>query len=218
MKLSAFSFRQICLCVGLLSLTVPTIARAIPVSSNASMLLIAQATSRAAQAYKSQALGFQIGIPQNYTVDASQEKQGIITLRNQSAPSAVGSDQPAPSAVPGNQPPFVTGEKPQITAEDKIRVATFANPNRLSAEAWAKQNQAQSFFNGIQGQPQQRRFAGQPALTYSWCSSEICGDNIVLPSRDGKQIIVLSALYDYPGDAVRWDFQKIAGQFRFTRR
>lgn len=217
MKAITLSIQQICLYAGLLSLSIPLVAHATPVLSNPSMFLIAQANSRSAQAFQSRELGFRIEVPQNYTIDRSQERQGIITFRNEATPAAVGSDQPAPAVPTENQTAAVTGDEPQVSPSDKIQVRTFDNPKRLSAADWAKQNDAQSFLSARQSEIQQRRFAGQPAISYSWCSNTVCGDNIVLPSRDRRRIIVLSALYDFPGDSVRWDFQRIAGQFRFVQ-
>jgi hypothetical protein len=106
--------------------------------------------------------------------------------------------------------------QPAQKNETGILISTFANPNGLSAEQWAQQNDAQSFFSGRQSEIRSSRFAGQPAIAYSWCATD-CGDSVVFPSRDGKRIVVLSAVYEYPGDPIRWQFQSIAGKFQFAK-
>lgn len=225
MRVVASSIQQLCVCAGALTLVVPAIFQAAPAMSETAKpsYIAAQSSSRAARSYQSQQLGFRFEYPQSYSLDTSKERQGVLVLRSNANPPAIGSDQPAPNSVPGNdQPPFVTGEQPQRSAGDKISIKTFANPQRLSAIEWARRNNAQSYFNGRQGNPRQYSLAGKPAVSYSWCSNAIttgsnCGDSVVLPSRDGRQVIVLSAVYDYPGDEVRWDFQNIVGKIRLTR-
>lgn len=224
-RVVASSIQQLGLCAGALSFVLPSILHAVPVMSETAKptQIAAQSGSRSTQAYQSRQLGFRFEYPETYTLDTSKEQQGVLTLRSNAIPPAIGSDQPDPNAVPGSdQPPFVTGEEPQRSPGDKISIRTFNNPQRLSAIEWAKRNEAQSYFSGLQSNPRQYQFAGKPAVSYSWCSTAItngsnCGDSVILPSRDGRQIIVLSAVYDYPGDEVRWDFQNMVGKLRLTR-
>ena len=214
MKVKTNSLQQLCFYAGAFSLLIPVVGYTTPTVSNPATFFIAQANAASsAQTFQSRELGFRIDVPQNYAVDTSQKNEGVVTFRNQSVPQAVGSDQPAPDATATT----AAAEQPQAAPNDAIRVATFENPKRLSAADWAKQNEAQSFINGRQSEIQQRQFAGQPAVSYSWCASSACGDSIIVPSRDRRQIFVLSALYDFPGDSVRWDFQTIAGRFRFVQ-
>lgn len=211
MKVTSQPFRQLFLYAGLLSLLVPSVAVSAPSASTGRSST--QAAANVGQAYQSSRLGVRVELPSQYEIDKSQENRGVLVLRNRNAPPAIGSDQPASGTNNG----FVTGEQPQVTAADRITVSEFDNPKRLSGLQWAQQNTEKSFFNQRQNNYQSKSFAGQPSVSYSWCSTNICGDSIVVPSPDRKRVVVLSALYDYPGNAVRWDFKNTVGQFRFTR-
>ncbi len=110
------------------------------------------------------------------------------------------------------------GIRLQPTTKDQtgsIVIAAFSNPNRLSALEWVSQQTAESNFSNRQDTPRSYSFAGQPAISYPWCD-KVCADNVVFPSRDRQTIMVLTVLYDYPADQIRWDFQSIIGKFRFT--
>lgn len=193
------------LIAGVLTAMAPAVVFALPtrptVTSQPS--LVAQSASTTYQIYQSPQLGFRIAYPKGYIVDTSDVGKGYVRFsRNAGTPQA--------SAVE-------TATKAQ--SEDQsgsIVAATFDNPGRLSALEWAQQNGEKSFFEtGRQSNYQSRKFAGQNAIAYSWCASQ-CGDSVVFPSRDGKRIIVLSAVYQLPGDAVRWEFQNTIGKFRFN--
>ncbi len=220
MKVTALRFRQLFLYTGLLSLLIPSVtivsqaSRGIAAPSASTSRSSTQAMANVGQFYQSDRLGLRVEVPSNYQVDKSQENQGVLVLRNRNAPPAIGSDQPASGSGDNG---FVTGNQPQITAADRITVTEFNNSQRLSALQWAQRNTEKSFFNQREGDYRSYSFAGQPAVNYSWCSTNICGDSIVLPNRDRNRIVVLSALYDYPGNAVRWDFKNSIGQFRLTR-
>lgn len=210
MKVSKLSSLQAVLYAGLLSLSVSAIAQASPVKSHAATSLYAASPSSAGtfKTYKSQ-LGFRLQIPSNYNIDTSQESKGTLVLRSvPEKPVAEGSDQPAP---------VNSNVQSQSSPGDKIIVAEFANPQRLTARQWAEQNKERSFFDGRQSDYRSYSFAGKPAVSYSWCGTSNCGDSVIVPSRDGKQIFVLSALYEYPGNAVRWDFKNMIGKFRLTQ-
>jgi hypothetical protein len=190
-------------------MVVPVVAVAVPRQSapSASPPSVAQSNapskSSAYEIYHSPQLGFRIAYPKSYTVDTSKEGEGYLRFsRNVGTPQASAAE--------------TTAAAPESDRSGSIIAATFENPKGLSALEWAKQNDKTSYFQtGRQGNYQSRKFAGQPAIAYSWCATE-CGDNIVFPSRDGRRIIVLSALYDLPGDDVRWEFQNVVGKFRFN--
>jgi hypothetical protein len=210
MKVSNLSPIQFFFCAGLLSLAVPAVAQAAPFkgSSDQTVYTIAQASAGAFQTYKSP-LGFRFEFPSAYNLDASKESQGTIVLQTEaSKPTAEGSDEPAP--VDSNV-------QSQTSPGDRITVTEFANPQRLSAQQWAQQNKDKSFFDGRQSDYRAYSFAGQPAVSYSWCGNNTCGDSVIVPSRDRRSVFVLSALYEYPGNAVRWDFKNMIGRFRLTQ-
>ncbi|NDJ16589.1 hypothetical protein [Myxacorys almedinensis] len=195
------------LLAGVISALVPTLVfAALPHQATAKPALVAQSSaeseSNAYQIYQTPELGFRIAYPKGYTVDTSNVGEGYLRfVQPASAPEAEAT-QPTTKAESGGQ-------------AGSIVAAAFDNPTNLSALAWAQQNGEKSFFEtGRQSNYQSRKFAGQDAIAYSWCATE-CGDSVVFPSRDGKRIIVLSAVYDLPGDAVRWDFQNTIGKFRF---
>lgn len=210
MKLTKLSRPQMFFCAGLLSLAVPAVVQASPFTSNSDQTIytIAQASAGTFQTHKSP-LGFRFDFPTTYNLDTSQESKGTIVLRSTvEAPTAVGSDEPAP--VDSNV-------QSQSSPGDKIIVAEFSNPKRLSAQQWAEQNRDKSFFDGRQSDYRAYSFAGQPAISYSWCGTNNCGDSVIVPSRDRTKVFVLSALYEYPGNAVRWDFKNMIGRFRLTQ-
>ncbi len=210
MKVSKLSSLQAILYSGLLSCSISTIAEAAPkpASPTTTLYAVGQASSGTLRTYQSQ-MGFQLKFPSAYTLDTSQEKKGVLVLQNPSAaPSAVGSDEPAP---------VNSNVQSQSSPGDKIIVTEFANPQRLTARQWAEQNKGKSFFDGRQSDYRSYSFAGKPAVSYSWCATSNCGDSVLVPSRDGKRIFMLSALYEYPGNAVRWDFKNMIGKFRLTQ-
>ncbi|MBE9012230.1 hypothetical protein IQ250_18685, partial [Pseudanabaenaceae cyanobacterium LEGE 13415] len=189
---------------------IPGIAQAAPTqaTSKPTVYAVGQGSGGTLRTYQSQ-LGFRFDVKAPYTIDTSQERQGTIVVRNPAlGNAAVGSDEPAP--VDSNV-------QAQSSPGDRITITRFDNPNRLSARQWAEKNPNQSFFNGLQSNYQSYSFAGQPAVSYSWCGNNNCGDSVVVPSRDGRSIFVLSALYEYPGNAVRWDFKRMVGRFRLTQ-
>ncbi|MCU0551691.1 MAG: hypothetical protein MUC48_20305 [Leptolyngbya sp. Prado105] len=210
MKVSNFSLPQTLLYAGILTLTVPAIAQAAPFKggSDQTVYTIAQASAGTFKTYKSP-LGFRFEFPSSYNLDTSQEAKGTIVLQtSESKPTAEGSDEPAP--VDSNV-------QSQSSPGDKITVTEFPNPQRLSAQQWAEQNKDKSFFDGRQSDYRAYSFAGQPAVSYSWCGNNSCGDSVIVPSRDRTRVFVLSALYEYPGNAVRWDFKNMIGRFRLTQ-
>jgi hypothetical protein len=210
MKVSNLSISQMILSAGLLILTVPAIAQASPFKSDSSQTVytIAQASAGTFKTHQSP-LGFRLDFPSTYSLDTAQESKGTVVLQSSAkVPSAVGSDEPAP--VDSNV-------QSQSSPGDKITVREFANPQGLSARQWAEQNKDKSFFDGRQSDYRSYSFAGQPAVSYSWCGESSCGDSVIVPSRNKKSVFVLSALYEYPGNAVRWDFKNMIGKFRLTQ-
>lgn len=210
MKVSNLSCLQTFFYVSLLSLTLPAIAQASPFKEDSAQTVytIAQASAGKSKAHQSP-LGFRIEFPTTYNLDTSQEAKGRLVLQSREAKSsAIGSDEPAP---------IDSNVISQSSPGDKIIITEFSNPKRLSARQWAEQNKDKSFFNGRAGDDRSYSFAGQPALFYSWCSTNNCGDSVIVPSRDKSQVFVLSALYEFPGNAVRWDFKKMIGKFRLTQ-
>lgn len=204
-----FSLQAVCY-ASLLSLAAPAMAQASPFKGDLdpSAYTIAQASAGTFRTYQSP-LGFRFEFPSSYNLDRSQETKGTVVLKSSSiTPSAVGSDEPAP--VDSNV-------QSQSSPGDKIIITEFPNPQRLSARQWAEQNKEQSFFNGRQSNAQSYSFAGQPAVSYSWCATNSCGDSVIVPSRDRSRVFVLSALYEYPGNAVRWDFKNMIGKFRLMQ-
>ena len=208
MKVSKLSSFQAVFYAGLLSLSVSTVSQASPAKSNTpSLQAVSQASAGTFKTYKSQ-LGFQLEFPSAYAVDTSQESKGTLVLRSvPEKPFAEGSDQPAP---------VYSNVQSQSSPGDKIIVTEFANPQGLTARQWAERNKEKSFFDGRQNDYRSYSFAGKPAVSYSWCATSRCGDSVIVPSRDGKHIFMLSALYEYPGNAVRWDFKNMIGKFRLT--
>lgn len=211
MKATPMFLKQAFFSAGIAALIVPSIAAANPAvessAAPASAQLVAQKRQANYQTFRSPSLGFRISFPSSYTVDRSEEAQGTVRL-TRAQPSAQASAQPTELQSGGNKAQSNAGS---------VLISRFDNPKRLSAAEWAKQNDAQSnFVTGRQSDYRRYEFAGQPAISYSWCASE-CGDSVVFTSRDGRQIIVLSAIYDYPSDPVRWEFQNIAGKFQFAR-
>ncbi len=146
----------------------------------------AQARQSHYQTYQSQRLNFKIAYPSSYQLDSSAENRGYLQLQ-----------------------PKATNQAGRIV------ITAFNNPNRLSALEWVRQRTAESNFAHRQDDPKRYTFAGQPAVSYPWCT-KVCGDNVVFPSRDRQKMMVLSVLYDYPSDPIRWDFQNMIGKFRFT--
>lgn len=209
MKVSKLFPLQALFYSGMLSFTIAGIAHAVPVTQmQRTMGATAQASSGTSKTYQSQ-LGFRFEIKEPYAVDRSQEGKGKIVLRDPSLETqAMGSDEAAP---------VNSNVQSQSSPGDKITISRFDNPQRLSARQWAEQNKTLSFFDQRQGNYRSRNFAGEPAVSYSWCATNTCGDSVIVPSRDGRRIFVLSALYAYPGDAVRWDFQRMAGRFQLTQ-
>lgn len=210
MKVSKLFSLQAFFYSGMLSFTIAGTVHAAPTAPTQKGQLSAagQPTSSAAKTYQSQ-LGFRFAFKDPYVVDKTQEGKGTIVLRNRSLTNqAIGSDQPAP--VDSNV-------QSQSSPGDKITISRFDNPQRLSARQWAEQNKTVSFFDQQQSDYRSYNFAGEPAVSYSWCTTDHCGDSIVVPSRDGRKIFVLSAFYEYPGNAVRWDFKRMAGRFQLTQ-
>lgn len=210
MKVSKLAPLQAFFYSGFLSVAIAGIVQAAPTQPTAkpTIYAVGQATGGTLRTYQSE-LGFRFDVNDPYTIDTSQEGQGTIVVRNPSlGTEAVGSDEPAP--VDSNV-------QSQSSPGDRITITRFANPNRLSARQWAERNPNQSFFDGRQSNYQSYSFAGQPAVSYSWCGNNNCGDSVIVPSRDGRSIFVLSALYEYPGNAVRWDFKRMVGRFRLTQ-
>jgi len=195
---------------GILSCMIPgiayaTMAQAAPKSQ---MYAVGQASGGTIKTYKSQ-LGFRFDFKAPYTLNTSQEGKGTLVLRNPAlGPEAVGSDESAPVS---------SNIQSQSSPGDKITIVSFDNPKRLSARQWAEQNKTQSFFDGKQSDYRSYTFAGEPAISYSWCGNNNCGDSVIVPSRDGRKIFVLSALYEFPGNAVRWDFKQMVGRFQLTQ-
>lgn len=213
MKAPKLPFRDLLLSAGLISLLIAPLASAAPARSRNSSVATSSQAASTFKTYQSK-LGFQIDFPSTYTVDASQEGQGSVVLRSRSNPqTAIGSDQPAPT-VNG---PINSNIQSQSSLGDRIVVTQFDNSQQLSPLQWAQQNKTKSFFDQRQDNYRSYSLAGKPAVSYSWCGTDRCGDNVVLPSRDGRRILVLSALYDYPGNAVRWDFQNLVGKLRLTQ-
>ncbi|MBW4524835.1 MAG: hypothetical protein KME18_06520 [Phormidium tanganyikae FI6-MK23] len=218
MRVSKLSPLQAFFYSGFLSCAMPLafasvtsgIAQAAPdqPSKDVQMYAVGQASGGTLKTYQSQ-LGFRFDFREPYALDTSQEGKGTVVLRNGSiSTEAIGSDEPAP--VDSNV-------EAQHSPGDKITVTRFDNPQRLSARQWAEQNKTQSFFDGRQSDYRSYSFAGQPAVSYSWCGTGNCGDSVIVPSRDGRSVFVLSALYEYPGNAVRWDFKQMIGRFRLTQ-
>ncbi|MGG6265088.1 hypothetical protein ACQ4M3_06520 [Leptolyngbya sp. AN03gr2] len=210
MKVSKLASLQAFFYSGFLSVTIAGIAQATPTQTapKPTVYAVGQETGGTLRTYQSQ-LGFRFDVKAPYTIDTSQERQGTIVVRNPSLENAaVGSDEPAP--VDSNV-------QSQSSPGDRITITRFDNPNRLNARQWAEQNPTQSLFDGRQSDYRSYSFAGQPAVSYSWCGNSNCGDSVVVPSRDGRSIFVLSALYEYPGNAVRWDFKRMVGRFRLTQ-
>ncbi|MBD2079524.1 hypothetical protein [Leptolyngbya sp. FACHB-17] len=210
MKVSKLFSLQVYLYSGMLSLTIAGTVHAAPTApaQKEQSSAAGQSSRGASKTYQSQ-LGFRFNFTAPYVVDKTQEGKGTIVLRDPSLNTqAVGSDQPAP--VDSNV-------QSQSSPGDKITISRFDNPQRLSARQWAEQNKTLSFFDQQQSDYRSYNFAGKPAVSYSWCTTNTCGDSIIVPSRDGRTIFVLRALYDYPGDAVRWDFQRMAGRFQLTQ-
>lgn len=210
MKVSRLSIAQSFFYAGLLSLTVPVMAQASPFKGDAAQTnyTIAQASAGKFTTHQSP-LGFRLSFPATYNLDTSQEIKGTVVLRSSlETPSAVGSDEPAP--VDSNV-------RSQSSPGDKITIAEFPNPQRLSARQWAERNKDKSYFDGRQSDYRSYSFAGQPAVSYSWCGTSICGDSVIVPSKNGSSVFVLSALYEFPGNAVRWDFKNMIGRFQLTQ-
>lgn len=210
MKVSNLAPLQAFFYSGFLSVAIAGIAQAAPTQPTAkpTMYAVGQATGGTLKTYQSQ-LGFRFDVKDPYTVDTSQERQGTLVIRNPSLGNeAVGSDEPAP---------IDSNVQSQSSPGDRITITRFENPKRLSARQWVEQNPNQSFFDGRQSNYRSYSFAGQPAVSYSWCGNSNCGDSVIVPSRDGRSIFVLSALYEYPGNAVRWDFKRMVGRFRLTQ-
>lgn len=210
MKVSKLPLLQVFFYSGILSCAIAGIAQSAPLqsASKPTMYAVGQASGNTLKTHKSQ-LGFRLDFKEPYVLDTSQEGKGTLVLRNRSAtPEAIGSDEPAP--VDSNV-------QSQSSPGDKIIITRFDNPQRLGARQWAEQNKTQSFFDGRQSGYRSYSFAGQPAVSYSWCGTNNCGDSVIVPSRDGRSVFVLSALYDYPGNAVRWDFKQMVGRFRLTQ-
>ncbi len=218
MRVSKLSPLQAFFYSGLLSCAMPLahatvtagIAQAAPAQSTpkVQMYAVGQASGGTLKTYQSQ-LGFRFDFKAPYALDTSQERKGTLVLRNSSlGPEAVGSDEPAP---------VESNVQSQSSPGDKITISRFENPKRLSARQWAEQNKPRSFFDGRQSDYRSYSFAGEPAISYSWCGTSNCGDSVVVPSRDGRSIFMLSALYEYPGNAVRWDFKNMVGRFRLTQ-
>lgn len=210
MKVTKLAPAQVFLYSGFLSCVIAGTAQTAPsqAAPKPTMYAVGQSTSGTLRSYESD-LGFRFDVKAPYAIDTSQERQGTIIVRNPSINGeAVGSDEPAP--VDSNV-------QSQSSPGDKITITRFENPKRLSARQWVEQNPNQSFFDGRQSNYKSYSFAGQPAVSYSWCGNSNCGDSVVVPSRDGRSVFVLSALYEFPGNAVRWDFEKMVGQFRLTQ-
>lgn len=146
----------------------------------------AQASQNDYQTYQSQRLNFKIAYPSSYKLDANAENQGYLQLQPKATDQA-----------------------------GRIVMNAFSNPNRLSALEWARQRTAESNFTHRQDDPKRYTFAGQPAISYPWCA-KVCGDNVVFPSRDRQKMMVLTVLYEFLSDPIRWDFQNMIGKFRFT--
>jgi hypothetical protein len=205
MKATHMFLKQALLFSGLAALILPSIAVANPSSSPKTPVQVSASTKEGLQTFSSSTLGFRISFPNVYSVDRSAESQGTIRLARAGAQN-----------TPGQQPGGGGANKSGSEA-GSILVSAFDNPNKLSAADWAKQNDAQSaFVSGRQSDYRSYRFAGQPAIAYSWCTSE-CGDSVVFPSRDGKKMVVISAVYELPGDPVRWEFQDVVGKFQFAK-
>ncbi|HTL89996.1 MAG TPA: hypothetical protein VL134_11385 [Leptolyngbya sp.] len=209
MKVSKLSSFQAFFYAGLLSLSVPAVSQALPTNGDTtSQDGVAQSSANTPKTYESKS-GFQLQFPSKYSIDSTQTEKGVLVLRSVPAkPPAEGSDEPAP--VDSNV-------QSQSSPGDEIRVTEFANPQKLTARQWAEQNKEKSFFDGRQSDYRSYSFAGKPAISYSWCATSNCGDSVIVPSQTGERIFVLSALYDYPGNAVRWDFKKMIGSFRLTQ-
>lgn len=209
MRVSKLSLLQAFFYSGLLSCMTAGIAQATPRTiPKVQMYAVGQASGGILKTYQSQ-LGFRFDFKAPYSLDTSQEGKGTLVLRNRSlGPEAVGSDEPAP---------VESNVQAQSSPGDKITISRFENPQRLSARQWAEQNKAQSFFDGRQSDYRSYSFAGEPAISYSWCGKDNCGDSVIVPSRDGRSVFMLSALYEYPGNAVRWDFKNMIGSFRLTQ-
>ncbi len=192
------------LVAGVLAAMAPAVVFALPARQSATQpTLVAQAQSTNYQIYQSPQLGFRIAYPKGYTVDTSDVSKGYLRFSRDASTLQASAAETSTQAQPGGQ-------------SGSIVASTFDNPGGLSALEWAQQNGEKSFFEtGRQSNYQSRKFAGQNAIAYSWCASQ-CGDSVVFPSRDGKRIIVLSAVYQLPGDAVRWEFQNTIGKFRFN--
>jgi hypothetical protein len=205
MKATLMFLKQALLFSGLAVLILPPIAVANPSSSSKAPAQVSASTKEGYQTFSSSTLGFRISFPGVYSVDRSTESQGTIRL------TRAGAENTTPQQQPGG------GGAKSGSEAGSILVSSFDNPKKLSAADWAKQNDAQSaFVSGRQSDYQSRKFAGQPAIAYSWCTSE-CGDSVVFPSRDGKKMVVISAVYELPGDPVRWEFQDIVGKFQFAK-
>lgn len=154
--------------------------------SPATIPIPAQAAQSSYQTYQSQRLNFKIAYPASYRLDASAENRGYLQLQPKAANQA-----------------------------GRIVMNELSNPDQLSALEWVRQRAAESNFTNRQDDPKRYTFAGQPAVSYPWCA-KVCGDNVVFPSRDRQKMMVLTVLYDYPSDQIRWDFQNMIGKFRFT--
>ncbi len=206
MKATPMFLKQAFLYTGIAALLVPSMSIAAPVRGSSTKAPVQSSTKEGYQTFSSPTLGFRISYPGVYSVDRSGESQGTVRLARAGAQAA----QPQTNGGSG-------GSKANASDAGSVLISTFDNPKKLSAAEWAKQNDAQSgFVSGRQSDYRSYKFAGQPAIAYSWCTSE-CGDSVVFPSRDGKKIVVISALYDLPGDPVRWEFQDIIGKFQFAK-
>ena len=131
------------------------------------------------QIYQSQQLGFSFKYPKGYVINKAQHNPNIeassvqqrINVWSRADYQAIKAGKFQGSELPAN-----------------VSISVEKNPKRLNASQWLKENNHE--FGATQNQNKQV-VAGQKAVAFR-SSGLYETQNIVLPSRDGKNVIVIS--------------------------
>jgi hypothetical protein len=142
-------------------------------------------------------MGFEITYPDGYVTTSRDRGVTVQTLGDFQQAQAAGN----PGGVPARG----------------LDILYFDNPEGLSPLDWAQRNDGYSYWSSNQsGKYDFIQFAGQRALTFSWCNGS-CGDELLFNRGDGRSLVYIDTYYTDPNDPTRGDFKRMASSIRFAR-